>query len=108
MKIIWIVNMVFPKLAKKLGAETSASGGWLLDLADGISADPNVELTVMTYYDGEFKDIKVDNIRYILFPGGGNRLLFDSNKTAEDCKKSFGVMSAGLSSYPRNRICPGL
>ena len=49
MKIIWIVNMVFPKIAKKLGAETSASGGWLLDLADGISADPNVELTVMTY-----------------------------------------------------------
>ena len=59
MKILWIVNMVFPKIAKKLGAETSASGGWLLDLADGISADPNVELTVMTYYDGEFKDIKV-------------------------------------------------
>lgn len=26
MKIIWIVNMVFPKIAKKLGAETSANG----------------------------------------------------------------------------------
>ena len=82
MKIIWIVNMVFPKIAKKLGAETSASGGWLLDLADGISADPNVELTVMTYYDGEFKDIKVDNIRYILFMEAAIRKAFSFESTS--------------------------
>lgn len=107
MKIIWIVNMVFPKIAKKLGAETSASGGWLLDLADGISADPNVELTVMTYYDGEFKDIKVDNIRYILFPGGGNRLLFDSNKTAEDCKKALELCQPDLVHIHGTEYAPG-
>lgn len=107
MKILWIVNMVFPKIAKKLGAETSASGGWLLDLADGISADPNVELTVMTYYGGEFKDIKVDNIRYILFPGGGNRLLFDSNKTAEDCKKALELCQPDLVHIHGTEYAPG-
>lgn len=88
MRILWMVNMVFPNAAKALNVKTSSSGGWLLDLADGIAQDENIELATMTYYGGkEYKDITVGNIRHFIFPGGGKRLLFDNPKTVEDCKK---------------------
>ena len=36
-KILWIVNMVLPELAKHMGVTTSASGTWMEDLSDKIS-----------------------------------------------------------------------
>lgn len=88
MRVLWIVNMVFPDAAKALNVITSSSGGWLLDLADSIAQDENIELATMTYYGGkEYKDITVGNIRHFIFSGGGKRLLFDNPKTVEDCKK---------------------
>ena len=67
MRVLWIVNMVFPEAAKALGIGTSASGGWLLDLAKSISEFEDIELATLTYYSGkEFKDIKVNQIRYFL------------------------------------------
>ena len=88
MKVLWIVNMVFPDAAKDLGRQTSASGGWLLDLAASISQFDNIELATMTYYSGmEYRDIKVGSIRHFIFPGGGRRLLFDNPKTVLDCKR---------------------
>lgn len=88
MRVLWVVNMVFPDAAKALGRQTSASGGWLLDLAESISRYDNIELATMTYYGGtEYRDIKVGNMRHFIFSGGGKRLLFDNPKTVLDCKK---------------------
>lgn len=53
MKTLWIVNMVFPAVAQKLGLKTSVSGGWLLDLAKGVAKNEEIELGVMTYYAGK-------------------------------------------------------
>lgn len=88
MRVLWIVNMVFPDAAKALGRETSSSGGWLLDLAASIAGSDNIEVATMTYYGGpEYKDITVSNIRHFIFPGGGKRLLFDNPQTVSDCRK---------------------
>lgn len=88
MKILWIVNMVFPDVAKEIEIKTSASGGWLLDLAKSIAEFESIELATFTYYSGlQYRDIKINNIRHFIFPGGGKRLLFDSPKTIIDCKK---------------------
>ena len=88
MRVLWIVNMVFPDAAKALGRETSSSGGWLLDLAASIAGSDDIEVATMTYYGGkEYKDITVSNIRHFIFPGGGKRLLFDNPQTVSDCRK---------------------
>ena len=88
MRILWIVNIVFPDAAHELGMGTSASGGWLLDLAASISSFENIELATLTYYGGnEYKDITVNKIRHFIFPGGGKRLLFDNPRTVQDCRK---------------------
>ena len=68
MKVLWIVNMIFPAVAQKLGFKTSVSGGWLLDLAKGVSESDEVELAVMSYYSGkEFIDYELDGVRYFIF-----------------------------------------
>lgn len=88
MKILWIVNMVLPSVAEALNLNTSFSGGWLVDYADRLSKDPDVELATMTYANVP-RDIDetVCGIRNFIFAGGGKRLLLDSKQTIRDCKK---------------------
>ncbi len=109
MRVLWIVNMVFPEAAKALGIGTSASGGWLLDLAKSISEFEDIELATLTYYSGkEFKDIKVNQIRYFLFPGGGHRLLFGSPETVSDCKKAVEAFQPDIIHIHGTEYAPAL
>ena len=108
MRVLWIVNMVFPAVAEHLGIKTSTSGGWLLDLARGVGALPDVELTVMTYYDGPFRDLTLDGVRYLLFSGGGKRLLYDNPKTEDDCKKAVELCNPDLIHIHGTEYAPGL
>ncbi len=108
MRVLWIVNMVFPAVAEHLGIKTSASGGWLLDLARGVGASPDVELTVMTYYDGPFRDLTLDGVRYLLFSGGSKRLLYENPKTEEDCKKAVELCNPDLIHIHGTEYAPGL
>ena len=88
MRVLWILNFVLPKVASEMKLKTSFSGGWLIDYAEKLSQDPNVELATMTYAKvDKFYDVTVDNIRNFIFPGGGKRLLFSSKKTIDDCQK---------------------
>jgi len=97
MRVLWIVNMVFPAVAQKLGLETSTSGGWLLDLASSISSQPGIQLGVMTYYAGDtFIDTEHEGVRYFLLPGGSKRLLYNNPKTREDCKKIVQIFQPDL------------
>lgn len=108
MKILWIVNMVFPKVAKNLDIRTSVSGGWLLDLADKISNTNNVELAVMTYYAGKRPiDVKMDKIRYFLLPGGSKRLLYSNNKTAKDCRNILNTFNPDIIHIHGTEYAPG-
>ncbi len=108
MNVLWIVNMVFPKVAKEIGVNTSPSGTWMLDLADRISASGDVNLTIMTYYNGPFRDLELDGIRYILFPGGGKRLLHNNKKTIEDCLKAVELSKPDLIHIHGTEYAPGL
>ncbi len=107
MNVLWIVNMVFPAVAEKIGVHTSASGGWLLDLARGVAAEDSVKLTVMTYYDGPFRDLELDGVRYLLFTGS-KRLLYDNPKTEEDCKKAVALCRPDLIHIHGTEYAPGL
>lgn len=109
MKVLWIVNFVFPDAAKTLGIATSASGGWLLDLAKNIAELENIELATFTYYAGKnFQDIKVNNIRHFIFPGGGKRLLLDNPKTVQDCRKVIAEFKPDLIHIHGTEYAPAL
>ncbi len=108
MNVLWIVNMVFPAAAKEIGISTSSSGTWLLDLADRLSASGEVKLSVMTYYAGPFRDLEVNGIRYLLFPGGGKRLLLDNKKTIDDCKQAVELCKPDLIHIHGTEYAPGL
>ena len=88
MKILWITNMILPKVAKELNLKTSVSGGWLSDYAEKLAAHDDVSFATMTYASVE-KDMDVEacGIRNFIFAGGGKRLLFDSKRTMQDCEK---------------------
>lgn len=70
MRILWIVNIIFPFPAKKIGLKNSCFGGWLNGLANSIKDDKKVKLAIATVYSGkkilEFND---GNIVYYLIPG---------------------------------------
>lgn len=79
MRVLWIVNMVFPILAKELNIKTGVSGGWMFDLSKQISESPDTELAVACVYSGNtFQKCNINNITYYLLPGGGKKLLFYS------------------------------
>lgn len=79
MKILWIVNMVFPEVAAVTGVTTGVSGGWMFDLAKRISETDGIELNIASVYSGsELKEIKIGKITYFLIPGGGHKMLIYS------------------------------
>ena len=88
MKVLWILNMVLPFVAKELSISTLFSGGWLVDYANQLAKDENVELATMTYANVDKPmDVVVGNIRNYIFPGAGKRLLFNSKQCLRDCQK---------------------
>lgn len=88
MKVLWILNMILPSVAKALDLNTSFSGGWLVDYADKLSRDPDIEFATMTYANVPNDiDETVCGIRNFIFAGGGKRLLLDNKQTIKDCQK---------------------
>ena len=80
--------MVLPSVAKALDLKTSFSGGWLVDYANKLSADPDIEFATMTYANVPNDiDKTVCGIRNFIFSGGGKRLLLDNSQTIKDCQK---------------------
>lgn len=72
MKILWVVNFMFPDIAEKLGLPKNISGGWLLDLSRQIADTDDISLAVACMYGGKtLVDTEINGIRYFLIPGGG-------------------------------------
>ncbi len=70
MKILWIVNTIFPYPAKQIGQVKNVFGGWLNGLANELIKEENIDLAIATVYNG--KTIKIFNdgkIMYYLIPG---------------------------------------
>lgn len=69
MRILWVVNTIFPSLSLSLGLQPPMSGSWMYGLAEKISEQNDIKLTVVTVYNGkEILEKRIDGIDYILIP----------------------------------------
>lgn len=69
MKILWIVNTIFPAPSKALGIIPPVVGGWMYGLSESISRKNEIKLAVATVYLGKtLKRYTIDNIDYYLLP----------------------------------------
>lgn len=79
MKVLWIVNKIFPYPASILNIKESVFGGWLQSLADNLKYVNNVNLGIATvYYGKQIKILENENIKYYLIPGAP-ALKYNSN-----------------------------
>ncbi len=69
MKILWITNTIFPAPSKALGIPAPVVGGWMYGLANQLATTENIQLAVVTTYNGnEFKTFEIDGVFYYLLP----------------------------------------
>ncbi len=79
MKLLWIVNTIFPAPSKAIGQKIPVAGGWMYGLASQISNCDGIELAVATTYAGSsLKKMKINGIQYYLLPTH-NSTKYDSN-----------------------------
>lgn len=70
MRILWIVNTIFPYPAEKLGISKTALGGWLNGLADKLKEHEQLNFAIATVYNGkEILEYNDGKIQYYLIPG---------------------------------------
>jgi glycosyltransferase involved in cell wall biosynthesis len=75
MKILWIVNTIFPAPSIAIGLNPPVVGGWMYGLAKQLSENEGISLAVATTYSGrEIKSLKLDNIEYYLLPSKHNSM----------------------------------
>ncbi len=79
MRILWIVNMVLPPLAKHLNITPGNSGTWMFDIAERLSQDDSVEFAIACVHGAEFKRHKIGNTTYYCLPGNGKSMIFYRN-----------------------------
>lgn len=69
MKILWIVNTIFPYPSKQLGYKTNVFGGWLLGLYESMIKNKNIKLAIATTYTGnKFLKFEDNSTTYYLLP----------------------------------------
>lgn len=70
MRILWVVNTVFPYPAEQLGIKKTAFGGWLNGLAEILKNEEDIQLAIATTYTGnDIKKFCDEKIIYYLMPG---------------------------------------
>lgn len=75
MKVLWVVNTIFPELAKELGQIPNPSGGWMYGLADELCLNGGINLYIATVYSGKkLLHKKIDNINYYLIPANDKKI----------------------------------
>ena len=70
MKVLWIVNILFPAQAKRLGKNSNVFGGWLTSLASDICLEKNMQLAIATVSNCVEETLVFDdnNITYYVLP----------------------------------------
>lgn len=73
MRILWIVNTIFPEPSKVLGISVPVVGGWMYGLANQLAGNKEVALAVATVYKGdEKKCLDLNGVLYYLLPFNGS------------------------------------
>lgn len=79
MRILWIVNTIFPYPASKIGQEKCCFGGWLNGLANMLKDNNDIKLAIATVYNGvDIKKFDDGKVIYYLIPGAP-ALKYNSN-----------------------------
>ncbi len=74
MKVLWIVNTIFPYPSEVLGFKKNVFGGWMLGLKSSLEKYKDIELAIASIYDGrEFKKLDDGKTIYYLLPSKNNR-----------------------------------
>lgn len=91
MKILWIVNTIFPYPAEQLNIKKCVFGGWLIGLAEQLKKNTDIELGITAVYDGnKIKKYCDKNITYYLMPGApALKYNIKLNKFAKDILNDF-------------------
>jgi len=78
MKVMWVVNTIFPDLAEFLGQQKPVIGGWMYGLAKGLS-NRGIELVVVTAKkDTTVNDKKIKGISYYVLANKKDTIVYDS------------------------------
>lgn len=87
MKVLWLCNIMLPKIAKCLSLEPSHYGGWLVGLSDDLLKCENIRLTVCfpTNNKKSILEGKVDNLNYY----GFNQKFKNSKKENIEIENKF-------------------
>ena len=84
MKILWIVNTIFPDISVEIGIQPPVYGGWMYGLAERVANAENIDLSIATVYDGdELIHKKIKKIDYYLVPKKNKQIwanVYDLNK----------------------------
>ena len=91
MRILWIVNTIFPYPAKQLGINKCVFGGWLNGLFNALNKERNVNIAIATVYEGkDFKKFVDKNVYYYLIPyKNKGKYISSSKKYWEIINKDF-------------------
>ena len=82
MKIMWIVNIIFPYPAKQLGLSKSVFGGWLSGLFENLLKSKKIDnFVVATTYNGnKLLNFNDGNVNYYLVPCKNNIKYYKSQE----------------------------
>lgn len=80
MKILWIVNMALPRLAKHLGVASGSSGTWMYEASERLAKESDVELAIACVRGTEYKKIQLDDTTFYCLPGKGRDMMFYNKK----------------------------
>ena len=83
MRVLWIVNMVLPELAKELDIKMGNSGTWMFDVADRLSEDTQIEFAVACVHGASYRKVFTGNTTYYCIPGNGKDMIFYRKKFKE-------------------------
>lgn len=88
MNIFWICNIIFPEIQKNMGIKTGYGGGWMSSLAKSLKNRKDINLFVISPYNGEtFEEFVVDKITYYVIP---------KKRLVEECYKIFNKIKVDL------------
>ena len=69
MNVLWLVNIIFPYPAKKIGMGENCFGGWLPSMYLELSKNEDINFCIVTSYSGDdLKKFKNKNTTYYLVP----------------------------------------
>lgn len=95
MRVLWFVNIPFPEVQKRLGSPAGGSGWWMVNLAEEMKRNDDIELGVV-HFSHEYRrsdEFEIGGIRYYCEPSRLNlfNLSYSSElERAEKIVRNFG------------------